>query len=53
MLPYSVIFLFVALIAAALGDGGIVIKPTELAKILFSVLAFFTVSLLSSRQTPG
>lgn len=54
MLHYSVIFLVVALIAAAFGFGGIASTATEIAKILFFVfLAIFVISLLLGRRTPG
>ena len=39
MLHYSVVFLVIALIAAAFGFGGIAASAVEVAKILFFIFA--------------
>lgn len=53
MLYYSIVFLVIALIAAALGFGGIAGTATGIAKILFFVfLVLFVVSLLLGRRPP-
>jgi uncharacterized membrane protein YtjA (UPF0391 family) len=53
MLSWSLIFLIVALIAAALGFGGIAGTAAGIAKILFFVfLVLFLVSLLFGHRTP-
>lgn len=47
MLRWSVIFLIISLIAAALGYGGIASDAAEIAKILFFIfLAIFVVTLI-------
>jgi uncharacterized membrane protein YtjA (UPF0391 family) len=47
MLYYSLVFLIVALVAAALGFGGIAGASIGIAKILFFVfLALFVISLV-------
>ncbi len=54
MLYYTIVFLFVALIAAAFGFGVIASTFAGLAKILFFVfLAFFLVSLVMGRRRPS
>jgi len=53
MLYYSIVFLIIALIAAALGFGGIAGTATGIAKILFFVfLVLFVVSLVLGRRPP-
>lgn len=48
MLQWALIFLVVALIAGAMGFGGIAIISVELARILFFVfLVLFVVSLIA------
>jgi uncharacterized membrane protein YtjA (UPF0391 family) len=48
MLHYSLVFLVVALIAAALGFGGIANSAVGIAQVLFMIfLVFFAISLLS------
>jgi uncharacterized membrane protein YtjA (UPF0391 family) len=54
MLYYSIVFLVIALIAAALGFGGIAGTATGIAKLLFLVfLVLFVVSLLLGRRPPA
>lgn len=54
MLSWSVTFLIIALIAAALGFGGIAGTAVGIAKILFFVfLVLFILSLIFGRRTPG
>ncbi len=51
MLYWALMFLVIALIAAALGFGGIAGAATGIAKILFFVfLVLFVVSLLMGRR---
>ncbi len=51
MLSWSVVFLIIALIAAALGFGGIAGTAVGIAKILFFVfIVLFIVSLLFGRR---
>jgi uncharacterized membrane protein YtjA (UPF0391 family) len=51
MLSWSVTFLIIALIAAALGFGGIAGTAVGIAKVLFFVfLVLFIVSLLVGRK---
>ena len=51
MLYYAIVFFVVALIAAALGFGGIAGAATGIAKILFFVfLILFIVSLFIGRR---
>jgi uncharacterized membrane protein YtjA (UPF0391 family) len=51
MLHYAVVFLIIALIAAALGFGGIAGTAAGIAKILFLVfLVLFVVSLIVGRS---
>jgi uncharacterized membrane protein YtjA (UPF0391 family) len=51
MLSWSVTFLIIALIAAALGFGGIAGTAVGIAKVLFFVfLVLFVVSLLVGRK---
>lgn len=53
MLYYSIVFLVIALIAAALGFGGIAGTATGIAKILFFLfLALFVISMLLGRRSP-
>lgn len=53
MLGWALTFLVVALIAAALGFGGIAGAATGIAKILFFVfLVLFIVSLIFGRRAP-
>jgi uncharacterized membrane protein YtjA (UPF0391 family) len=48
MLQWALIFLVVALVAGALGFGGIAIISVELARILFFIfLVLFVVSLIA------
>jgi uncharacterized membrane protein YtjA (UPF0391 family) len=48
MLQWALIFLVVALIAAALGFGGVAIISVEIARILFFIfLVLFVVSLIA------
>jgi uncharacterized membrane protein YtjA (UPF0391 family) len=52
MLSWSVTFLVIALIAAALGFGGIAGTAVGIAKILFFVfLVLFVLSLIFGRKT--
>jgi uncharacterized membrane protein YtjA (UPF0391 family) len=49
MLRWTLIFLVLALVAAAFGFGGIAIASAEIARIIFFVfLVLFLVSLVSS-----
>lgn len=51
MLNWALTFLIVALIAGALGFGGIAGTATEIAKILFGVfLVLFVISLIFGRR---
>ncbi|QDT63844.1 DUF1328 family protein [Calycomorphotria hydatis] len=51
MLGWAITFLLIALIAAALGFGGVAGAATGIAKILFFVfLVLFVVSLLFGRR---
>ena len=43
MLHYSVVFLFIALIAAVFGFGGIAAGAVEIAKVLFFLFAILTI----------
>ncbi|HEY3756497.1 MAG TPA: DUF1328 domain-containing protein [Opitutaceae bacterium] len=53
MLRYAIIFLIIALIAAALGFGNIAGAASEIARILFFVfLVCFIVALLFGRRVP-
>jgi uncharacterized membrane protein YtjA (UPF0391 family) len=53
MLSWALTFLIIALIAAALGFGGIAGTATGIAKILFFVfLVLFVISLLAPRVRP-
>jgi uncharacterized membrane protein YtjA (UPF0391 family) len=53
MLGWAITFLVIALIAAALGFGGVAGTATGIAKILFVVfLVLFIVSLIFGRATP-
>jgi uncharacterized membrane protein YtjA (UPF0391 family) len=53
MLSWALTFLIIALIAAALGFGGIAGTATGIAKILFFVfLVLFVISLLVPRVRP-
>jgi uncharacterized membrane protein YtjA (UPF0391 family) len=53
MLSWALTFLVIALIAAALGFGGIAGTATGIAKILFFVfLVLFVISLLVPRLRP-
>jgi uncharacterized membrane protein YtjA (UPF0391 family) len=53
MLSWALTFLVIALIAAALGFGGIAGTATGIAKILFFVfLVLFIISLLVPRLRP-
>jgi uncharacterized membrane protein YtjA (UPF0391 family) len=53
MLGWAITFLVVALIAAALGWGGVAGTAAGIAKILFVVfLILFVVSLLFGRRAP-
>lgn len=48
MLNWALVFLVIALIAAAFGFGGIAVAATGIAKILFFIfLVLFLVSLLA------
>jgi uncharacterized membrane protein YtjA (UPF0391 family) len=50
MLYYALVFLVIAVVAAALGFGGIAGTSAEFAKILFFVFLFlFVVSLVAGR----
>jgi uncharacterized membrane protein YtjA (UPF0391 family) len=52
MLHYALVFLVVALIAAALGVSGVAAVATNIAYVLFVIaLVFFVVHLLSGRST--
>jgi uncharacterized membrane protein YtjA (UPF0391 family) len=54
MLYYAIVFFDVALIAAALGFGGIAGAATGIAKILFFVfLVLFVVSLIAGALRRG
>lgn len=54
MLRYTIIFLVVALIAAALGFGGISGIAASIAKILFIIfLVLFIISLFMGRRGPS
>jgi len=54
MLYYSIVFLVIALIAAALGFGGIAGTATGIAKLLFVVfLVLFVISLVLGRRPPA
>ncbi|HTJ78914.1 MAG TPA: DUF1328 domain-containing protein [Rariglobus sp.] len=53
MLSWSITFLIIALIAAALGFGGIAGTAVGIAKILFFVfLVLFILSVIFGRRTP-
>ena len=53
MLRYAIIFLIIALIAAALGFGNIAGTASEIARILFVVfLVCFVVTLIFGRRPP-
>lgn len=53
MLNYSILFLVIALIAAALGFTGIAGSAVGIAKILFAVfIILFIVSLIFGRRNP-
>ena len=53
MLSWSLGFLIIALIAAALGFGGIAGTAVGIAKLLFFVfLVLFILSLIFARRTP-
>ena len=53
MLSWAVTFLIVALIAAALGFGGIAGTAVEMAKVLFIVfLVMAVISLIFWRRSP-
>jgi uncharacterized membrane protein YtjA (UPF0391 family) len=53
MLSWAITFLVIALIAAALGFGGIAGTATGIAKVLFVVfLILFLVSLIAPRLRP-
>lgn len=55
MLYYALIFLIVALVAAALGFGFVAFAAAGIAKVLFFVfLVLFVISLIThfSRRTP-
>ena len=50
MLYYALVFLLIAVVAAAFGFGGIAGTATEFARILFFVfLVLFVVSLVAGR----
>jgi uncharacterized membrane protein YtjA (UPF0391 family) len=50
MLYYALVFLLIAVVAAALGFGGIAGTATEFARVLFFVfLVLFVVSLIAGR----
>jgi uncharacterized membrane protein YtjA (UPF0391 family) len=54
MLRWAILFLVVALIAAAFGFGGIAAESAWIAKILFFLfLILFVVSLLMGRRGPS
>ena len=54
MLRFSVVFLLIALVAAALGFGGIAGEASFIAQILFFVfLVLFIISLVFGRGTPA
>jgi uncharacterized membrane protein YtjA (UPF0391 family) len=54
MLGYAITFLIVALVAAALGFGGIAGVSVEIARILFVVfLVLFVVTLIFGRRGPN
>lgn len=53
MLSYSIAFLLIAIVAAALGFGGIAGTATGIAQVLFVVfLILFVVSLIFGRPRP-
>ena len=53
MLRWALIFLVIAIVAAALGFGGIAGTASEIARVLFFVfLVLFIVSLFFGRRTP-
>jgi uncharacterized membrane protein YtjA (UPF0391 family) len=53
MLRYAIIFLVIALVAAALGFGGIAGAASEIARVLFFVfLVCFILALFFGRRTP-
>lgn len=53
MLRYAIIFLIIALIAAAFGFGGIAGTATHIAQILFYIfLVCFIVALIFGRGAP-
>jgi uncharacterized membrane protein YtjA (UPF0391 family) len=53
MLSWAITFLVIALIAAALGFGGIAGTATGIAKILFIVfLIAFVIALVMGRRAP-
>ncbi|MEO8497465.1 MAG: DUF1328 domain-containing protein [Planctomycetota bacterium] len=53
MLSWALTFLIIALIAAALGFGGIAGTATGIAKILFFVfIVLFIISLVAGRRSP-
>lgn len=53
MLSWALTFLVIALIAAALGFGGVAGTATGIAKILFFVfLILFVISLIAPRLRP-
>jgi uncharacterized membrane protein YtjA (UPF0391 family) len=53
MLRYALIFLVIALIAAALGFGNIAGTASEIARVLFFVfLVCFVVALIFGRRPP-
>lgn len=54
MLRFSIVFLVIALVAGALGFGGIAGEAALFAKILFGVfLVLFIVSLVFNKGTPA
>lgn len=53
MLRWAVIFLIIAIVAAALGFGGLAGDATYIAKILvFVFLIFFIISLVLGKKGP-
>jgi uncharacterized membrane protein YtjA (UPF0391 family) len=53
LLGWAVIFLIVALIAAAFGFGGVASASTQIAKILFFIFLVVFVVLLIMNFLPG
>lgn len=54
MLSWTITFLIIALIAAALGFGGIAGSAAWIAQVLFGLfLILFIISMIFGRRSPG